>query len=419
MSHASSGLADNLRAHRRTAGLSQEQLAEQAGLSTSVIRKLEQGGQARVETLHQIAAALDVSTSDLFAADNPTPVVGDESNRQKLAPLREALMPPVGISAFVPDPSNDGEDIHDPSTLLRRVEDGQALYAADRYESVARMLPPLLTDAEAAVAAANGDEARTDAVRVRSHALLLAGKYLTQVRQYDMAYHSLAEGIRLAREIGNRAGASAGVVGMCWLLIRQDRFAEAQRLATVTAEEVEPRMSSASTAELAVWGELALRIASAAIRNNRPDTALEARRMASTAASAVGKEHQDNVSHWSRFGPVTTELKAIEDLALAGDSRGVLSRADEGVLSAKALRKVGKPTTINWNRHRLDVAQAHVRLGSTQDALDELLRIQRVSGNWIKHQPMARYVMTDLMRTRKRTLTADMRDLASHLGVHA
>lgn len=419
MPHASSGLADNLRALRRTAGLTQEQLAERAGLSARVISKIEQGGTARVETLHQIAEVLGLSTSELFAADSPTPVVGDESNRQMLAPLRKALMPPVGISDFIADPGEDGEDVADPRAILRRIEDGQALYAADRYESVARMLPPLLTDAEAAVAAAGDEEARTDAIRVRSHALLLAGKYLTQVRQYDMAYHSLAEGIRLAREVGNRGGATAGVIGMCWLLLRQDRFDDAERLATVTAEDVEPRMSSATPAELAGWGELALRIASAAVRNNRPDVAREARRMASTAASALGEEHQDTLNHWARFGPVTAELKAVEDLALAGDSRAVLSRADDGVLSAPALRKVGKPTTINWNRHRLDVAQAYVRVGSTQDALDELLRIKRQSGNWIKHQPLARYVMTDLMKTRKRTLTADMRDLASHLGVHA
>ncbi|WP_433856636.1 helix-turn-helix domain-containing protein [Streptomyces kronopolitis] len=419
MPQASSGLADNLRAHRRAAGLNQEQLADRARLSTSVIRKLEQGGAARVETLHQIAAALEIPTSALFAADTPTPVVGDESNRQMLAPLRKALMPPVGISDYITDPGDAGNEIFDPSAIMRRVEDGLALHAADRYDSVARILPPLLTDAEAAVAAAESDEARTEAVTVRSRALLLSGKFLTQVRQYDMAYHSLSEGIRLAREVGNRGGATAGVIGMCWLLLRQDRFDEAERLASVTADEVEPRMSSATPGELAAWGELALRIASAAIRNNRPDEAQEGRRMAATAAGALGQEYQDNVTHWARFGPATIELKSVEDLALADDSRGVLRRADDGVLSSKSMRRTGKPTATNWNRHRLDVAQAYVRVGSTQDALDELLGIRRRSPHWITHQPMARYVMTDLLKTRKRTLTKDMRDMAAHLAVQA
>ncbi|HEX5567776.1 MAG TPA: transcriptional regulator, partial [Streptomyces sp.] len=103
----------------------------------------------------------------------------------------------------------------------------------------------------------------------------------------------------------------------------------------------------------------------------------------------------------------------------AGDARGVLRRADDGLLTPSAMRKVGKPSTINWNRHRLEVAQAYVTLGSTQDAMDELTRIKRTAGNWIRHQPMARDIMRDLLKTRKRSLTRDMREMAVHLNVHA
>ncbi|MGW4034373.1 helix-turn-helix domain-containing protein [Streptomyces sp. NPDC004838] len=415
MPYPSSGLGDNLRAHRRVAGFSQEELAGQAGVSVSVVRKLEQGGQARVETLHSLAQALGISTSELFAADTPAPVVGDESNRQMLMPLRRALMPPVGMEETLTDPG-EAEPITD---LWRQIDDGQTLYNADRYDSVARMLPNLLQATEAAVSATEEGPERKEATVVRSHALLLSGKYLTQVRQYDMAYHALSEGIRLARESGDRAGAATGVVGMCWLLLRQDRFDDCEKLAALTADQIEPRFSSASPGELALWGELSLRIAAAAVRNNRPDTAAEARRMAATAASALGQEHTDYRQHWARFGPVTVELKAVEDLGLAGDSRGVLRRAETDVLTSRAAQKLGKPSTVNWNRHRLDVAQAHVRLGSTQDAMDELYRIKRTAGNWIKHQPMARYIMQDILNARKRTLTQEMRSMAVHIGIHA
>ena len=403
-----------MRAHRRTAGLSQEQLAADADLSVSVIRKIEQGGQARVETLHSIARALGVTTSELFAPGSPRPVVEDETNRQMLAQLRRALMPPVGIS----EPLADAGEVEELPDLRRRIEDGLALYGADRYDSVARMLPKLLRSAEAATVTMEGEEQR-EAVIIRAHALLLAGKYLTQVRQYDMAYQALAEGIRLARETEQTLVAATGVIGMCWLFLRQDRFDEAEQLAVTTAEQIEPRMSSASVGQLAAWGELWLRVASAAVRNNRPDEAEEARRMAATAASAVGQEHVDYRTHWATFGPVTAELKAVEDLALAGDSRGVLRRADDGLLTRRAMRKVGRPSTINWNRHRLDVARSHVELGSTQDAMDELTRIKRTAGNWIQHQPMARYIMRDILKTRKRSLTQEMRSMAVHLNVHA
>lgn len=95
----------------------------------------------------------------------------------------------------------------------------------------------------------------------------------------------------------------------------------------------------------------------------------------------------------------------------------MLSRADEGTLSRKALKKFGLPSANNWDRHRLDVARAHAMIGSHQDAMDELNTIRRASPEWLRHQQMARYIMSDILAGRKRTLTADMRDMAVHLGI--
>ncbi|CAM5363497.1 hypothetical protein GCM10010329_84910 [Streptomyces spiroverticillatus] len=408
-----SALAQNVRKYRRATGFSQERLAEESGLSIGTIRKIEQGGDVRTDTLHTLARALGVQTSALFATAAPEPVVGDEGNRRYLVELRKALMPPVGLDAPVAalGQPTDLDELHS------RIADCHTLYWADRYDSVARKLPGLLRESEVTAANAEGDDDRRSAETARTHSLLLAGKYLTQVRQYNLAYHSLAEAIRLARETGQTLTAGTGIVGMCWLLLRQDRFDESEALATQTAEAMEPRMSSATAGQLAVWGELWLRVASSAVRNNRPDVGIEARRMAGTASSALGREHNSFPNHWGGFGPVTTAMKATEDLALIGDSHAVLRSADDGVLGSKALKSLGKPTAPNWGRHRLDVAQAHVRLGSHSDAMAELVGLRDTSGAWLRHQPLARYVMSDVLKSRKRTLTKEMRDMASFLGV--
>ncbi|MBT2401061.1 helix-turn-helix domain-containing protein [Streptomyces sp. ISL-100] len=410
----STGLADNVRKYRRTAGLNQERLAEAADLSLSTVRKVEQGGHVSMDTLAALAGALGVSTSDLFASEAPRSVVGaqDEANRRYLAELRRALMPPIGLSVTLSEPG----EAEEPSVIRQGVQDGHALYQADRYGAVAKRLPSLLRSSEAAVSSLEGEE-QQHAVIARAHALLLTGKYLTQVRQYDMAYYALAEAIRLARGSGQTQLAATGVVGLGWLLLRQDRFDESEQLAAQTAAEIEPRMSSATPAQLAVWGELWLRVAAAARRNNRPDVAQHARRMAATAGGALEREHTEFPSHWSAFGPVTAEAKAVEDLALVGDARGVLCRADDGPLSAKAVKSFGRLSTNNWGRHRLDVARAHVLLGSHQDAMDELVNLRDTADVWLTHQPMARRVMEDILKTRKRTLTEDMRSMAAHLGI--
>ncbi|MGW0560106.1 helix-turn-helix transcriptional regulator [Streptomyces sp. NPDC003016] len=94
-------LAQNVRKYRRAAGLSQEQLADGAGVSIGTVRKIEQGGDVRTDTLHTLARTLGVETSALFATDVPEPVVGDEGTRRSLVELRKALMPPVGLAAPV------------------------------------------------------------------------------------------------------------------------------------------------------------------------------------------------------------------------------------------------------------------------------------------------------------------------------
>ncbi|MFI1400772.1 helix-turn-helix transcriptional regulator [Streptomyces sp. NPDC020681] len=405
-------LAKNVKKYRRVSGQSQEELAESAGVAVQTVRKVEQGGEVRTDTLHAIARGLGVQTSALFATDTPTPVMGDDASRRNLAELRRALMPPIGLAESLTDVAAAG----DLAALQTAIDDGHALYHADRYSSVAKILPSLLRTAEGTVLALEGED-KQRAMIVRGRALLLTGKYLTQVRQYDLAYYALAESIRLARESGQTLSGATGVVGMCWLLLRQDRFDESEHLAASTASTMEPRMSDSSPGHLAVWGELSLRVASAAVRNNRPDVAREARRMANTAASALDAEHVDFKSHWTTFGPVTAELKAVEDLSIIGDARGVLRRADDGLLSQKAVRNFGKPSANNWDRHRLDVAKAHVALGSHQDGMAELNLLKRSSGEWLKHQAMARYVMADILNSRKRTLTQEMRDMASYLGV--
>ncbi|GAB7029485.1 hypothetical protein JCM4914_09460 [Streptomyces platensis subsp. malvinus] len=406
-------ISNNVRTLRRRAGLTQEGLAHAAGLSVTTVANIEQGGSARMETFARLAQALGVDTESLFAAGTPHPVPDDKGNRQHLLELRRHLMPPVGL-VDVPVTS---ATVVSRSDLEAKIEAVHTHYHADNYSEVATRLPGILTCTQAALLAADGDDERRAMLSTHARAQLVTGKYLTQVRQYDLAYQALSAGIRDARAADDQTTAAVGVVGLCWLLLRQDRFSEAQDLAVKTADAVEPRVSTATPGQLAVWGELALRIASAAIRNNRPEDVKPARKMAASAAAAMGREHLNYRAHWSTFGPVTAEVKRLEDLSLKKDARGVLSGAEDGPLKPTALAVLGRPSANNWNRHRLDIARAHVILGSHQDAMDELKRVRAEAPEWIKHQSIARYLMQDILKRRKRTLTRDMRLMASHLGI--
>ncbi|BDM70544.1 hypothetical protein HEK616_40310 [Streptomyces nigrescens] len=406
-------ISNNIRSLRRRAGLSQEELAAAAGLSTTTVGKIEQGGSVRMETFARLAHALGVDTEALFASGSPHPVPDDKGNGRYLLALRRQLMPPIGLV----DATATSVTVASRADLERQIDAAHTHYHADEYDEMARCLPGVLAGTQAALFAAEDDASRQAMLSTHARAQLVTGKYLTQVRQYDLAYQALSAGIRDARAAEDQITAAVGVIGLCWLLLRQDRFSEAQELAVTTADVVEPRMSTATPGQLAAWGELALRIASAAVRNNRAEDARDARRMAASAASALGRESSNFRTHWGTFGPATAAVKTIEDLSLKRDARGVLRDSDQGPLATAALRRLGRPSPSSWNRHRLDVVRAHALLGSHQDAMDELTGLRIEAPEWLKHQSIARQLMQDILKRRRRTLTKDMRLMASHLGI--
>jgi transcriptional regulator with XRE-family HTH domain len=407
--------ADNVKKYRRRKGWSQEDLSEHSGLSIGTIRNLEQGRTVRMETLHTVARALNVKTSQLMASDEPQPVRRDDPNRLNLRDLRTALTPPVGLADTAPA-TDDEPNLR---TFRRTVYDGAKLYHSDSYRSVASQLPALIRDANDAVAYFDNGEEHRQALLARAEAMQLAGRYLTQVRQYDLAYTALSRAVTDAREAGDRLTAASGVIGMCWLLLRQGRFDEAEQLAATTADQIEPALSKASPDECAAWGWLMLRASAAAMRNNRPSEAREYHRVANAAAAAVGQEHTGSYfRHWTTFGPVTVGMKQVEDAMILGDSRAVVRlSAEDNTLSPKAWKQLGRPSDDNWNRHRLDVARAYARTRDLTGAMDELKQVRRNSPEWIKHQAMAAETMEEILRRRKRTLTSDMREMAAYLGV--
>ncbi|MBH1933416.1 helix-turn-helix transcriptional regulator [Streptomyces sp. AV19] len=412
-----SALGENVRKHRRLAGLTQEQLAYAAGLAPSTVAKLEQGGNVRIETLHILARALHVRTSQLMASDTPEPVQGEDPTLVGLAELRSALTPPMSITGD----SGDGPD-EEPnlSVLLEVIRTGSSAYDSDNFGSVAAKMPQMIRDANSAVAYFDNGEERRKALSARAEAYLLGGRYLTQVRQYDLAYHALSGAIQDARTVQDMNTAGYAVVIMSWLLLRQGRFDDAERAAIETADHLEPRISKAPPERLAVWGWLALQAAAAAVRNNRPDDSADARRIAESAAAALGR-HADAGHRFGRFDSAVAGMKGLEDELISenGDPCRVIYESTGNARFSDHAMKAARiaETDKEWNRHRLTVATAYVKVGDHEKALDRLTAVEYANPQWLRHQRMAQDVMAAIVRRRKRKLTPGMRAMATRLGV--
>ena len=396
-------VADRLVELRRQRGLTQEQLSERSKVSYTVIRKLEGGGTARMDTLHALARALGVQTVWFMTPDTPTPAPSPMRDAV-LSDMRSAVNPPAGLGGRI-YPDDDTPPNLD--MLGSAVANVAEFYQDDRYDDIARLVPGVVRSAHQHVRHLDGRD-RDRARYLRADALQLAGRYLIQIREHDLALMALRDALDDALEIGAEDLAAVAIAQQGWALMRQGRFGEVEALCVASADAIEPRMSRATPGQLAAWGRLLVRAAAAAARNNRPEEARDLQRLADGAAAQLGQEH-DGAGH-VRFGPVTAGMNALQNELVSGRPDRALEMADE-------LRgKKGATPTVR-NRYQLDRAIAHRDMGDGDRATAVLSRLRTTAPAWFRQQQAARDVAEDVMRMAKRMPSKETRENARFLGI--
>lgn len=371
-------LGERLQNIRKRRGLTQRELAESAGVSVSLIRKIEQGERddARVDTLRRLAVALGCPLTALLG---PAPTLPkDDGDGALWIPTRDALANPV---ASEPVPGLEAVLAH-----------ATRLYHDNEYEQLARLLPRLIQDGNAATPL------------LRSRVLQLAGSVLVQTRQLEPARLALHRSLTDAESTGNVMDAASAVITLCWLLIVERQFDRVRHLATEWADRVEPRLSVATTREISTWGWLLLRGSAAAVRDNRPDEADDMMRLAAAGAVAVRPGRSPYHQYWTTFDPATVAMKRVEN-AVVDD------RPDLALRLARDIPPDLRPTSDNRNRHLLDVAVAQVELRRYDGAFEVLAKLSREARPWFVEQRLARDILSRII-TKRRTLTPQMRELA-------
>lgn len=374
-------LGERLQGIRKRRGFTQRELAESASVSVSLIRKIEQGERddARIDTLRRLAVALDRPLSVLIG---PAPVPPEDSddggNAALWLPTREALTTLVDSEAI---PGLEAALAH-----------ATRLYHDNEYEQLARVLPRLIRDANAAPPL------------LRSRVLQLAGSVLVQTRQPEPARIALNRSLADAESTGNVLDAASAVITLCWLLIVERRFDHVRHLATEWVDRVEPRLSMATTRELSTWGWLLLRGSAAAVRDNRPDEADDMMRLAAAGAVAARPECSPYHQYWTAFDSATVAMKRVENAVID-------DRPDLALRLARDIPPDLRPTSDNRNRHLLDVATAQVELRRYDGAFEVLAKLSREARPWFVEQRLARDILGRII-ARRRTLTPQMRELA-------
>ena len=410
-------IGDNVARLRRAVPMTQEALAEASGLSVETIRKLEQNERTtpRLSTLNRLGRALKVPASSLIGNVTRSVTLGEaDVDDLALRDLRRILTPARGIHGVtIGGPEAEPPTLDDVRTSIGSLD---RAYHADDYATTLAGLPLLIAEARLAVDEISGDD-RAAALELMSQTYQLVGTTLIQLRAFDLAHWALAAALDAAEASGNEVIGASAVTTMCWLLLRQGRFDETERLAITTADAIEPSFGRGQPAHLAVWGWLLLRAAAAAVRDNRDDDAENMLNGAAAAAARIGDELPDSVlspgpATIGTFCRTTVEWKRIESAVIAGQPGRALDLS-------KAVMPSRRPTSNNRNRHLLDVASAYTQVGAYGDATTVLLGLRDTAPAWLRHQRYARDIVSAIATARKRAMTKELAELAAMIGTEA
>jgi transcriptional regulator with XRE-family HTH domain len=171
--------------------MTQEELAERAGLSAAMVQKLEQGrrNSARTSTLIALAEALDVDLSELLGK---RPWLERDGDDVRVLALCDALLSPD----LVFDEADGGSRaVADGPELERRVAAAWAEYWAGRFGRLVAVFPQLLSDACGA-----RRERGSAAAAVLTQAYWLAGCVLAHLGRDDLAVLGAERAVLTATE---------------------------------------------------------------------------------------------------------------------------------------------------------------------------------------------------------------------------
>lgn len=400
--HASIGERIRQLRMERAPRLTQQELADRAGVSVDVIRKLEQGRRQTVliGTLHAIARALDTDAAAIVSV--PAGLSAPENARDGgVRAIRRAVTAVDQLAGLA-----GSEDTAPAMDELRRsLSYAWGCYWSSDYDALGALLPTLITGARAA--ARDSDHPTSRDALAEAHQV--AACLLVHLGHHDLAHLALERALAASATGDDPLRRSSLLGSVAWLLTSQGRFDESVRVSLAEAERCEPRISQASPVELSVWGNLVLTGATAAARGGNLDRADDLISVAATAATRIGGDRND---YQTTFGPSQVVMQSVDAAVTTGQFSQALSKAVSMPADA-ALPLAARA------RHLTDVAQAQTHLGRDVLAVDTLLYIERLAPKWMQFHTLPHAITRELLERERRARTPRLRGLARRLGLPA
>lgn len=397
-------LSENLSRLRKARNLSQEELAEAAGISVDTVGRIERGetDTARPRTVAALARGLGTSPENLLGLASDVEV----QNAASIATLRHAITASSDIPGLSDFPETT--EVGMPNELAATSRMAWKAYVDGRHAALLYVLPTLLIDARRLVHDTTADD-NAAAHRILSTAYRLGAGLAGRLDLEDLAWTSAERALAAARRSDDAEMQTAiSIRYLVWTLVRQGRTEDAERVAVRAAEQVEPRMLDRDTERAGVFGNLVFNAASAALRSGSGARADDLLAVAQSAAVRAGR---DTASEAAIFGPRVAAFQLVDHAMRQGDPETALQlaqRVPEARGSVPAFWEAG---------HRLHLAHAATQIRQDRRALAFLAEARELAPDWARRQPLGMNTMRALVDRAPRRRGTAFGALAAHYGV--
>jgi transcriptional regulator with XRE-family HTH domain len=390
--------------------MSQQVFADRLGKSKSWVDKVERGVRRldKFSVVYEIADVLQLDVQLLLGKDpQRRPDSINCVDQVEVEEIRAALERYDQISAFFYAPPQP------PALPEMRKAVGHAwlTFQHAKYGVLARALPKLLRNAQAADTALAGSGDSPAAAHLLGEVYQIASSTLRKLGEHELAWLAGDRSIAVSQRADDPLLAGTATYRVALALLSMGRARPALEVNVNIANRLAPGTPGEPTTpeRLSVYGILLLQGVMAAARIGDMATVRDLLIGAEEAAKALGG---DENYYWTSFGPTNVKLHRAAAAVEMGEGRLAID-----VHESLDLAAFGALLPERRAHHYLDIARGYALVGEVGRASEMLLEGDRLAPSEIRCRPLAREVLSDILRRTRGTPPQPVAELAEHMGV--
>jgi hypothetical protein len=292
-----------------------------------------------------------------------------------------------------------------PKLLIERIKRAHAAYQLGYYEAVSEQIPGVIADTTRALADADDEQTRRRLLEAQGWAFVLAAKLASKFELAPTARVAAERAVTAASYASSPVLQGAATSQLAGAFAESGETAHAEEVAVIGADHL-AILGRGDPAVTSVRGALLL---SAAMSTSAGGDGAATEQYLGSAEQLAAQLGRDGNHGWTGFGPTNVATHALA-------AAGRLDRPDLALRIADRIDADRFPAGLVGRRCQvhLDAAQAHVRQGQDAEAVNRLLRAERIGPQILRSNRRARRLIDDLLKRQRRPVTPGLGSLVRY-----